>query len=54
MIKGWLVLHRRKGGEAVLDFSFSEFYQFIITVLGMILSFLAGRATREGKTDNDK
>ena len=29
------------------DFSFSELYGFITTVLGMVLSYLAGRASRK-------
>jgi len=45
--QGWLVLHSLKGGEAVLDFSFPEFYDFVITVLCMILSFFAGRWTNK-------
>jgi len=27
----------------MLDFSFADFYSFLITVLGMILAYLAGR-----------
>ena len=37
----------------MLDFSFTEFFNFVITVLGMVLSFLAGRISND-KTDNKK
>ena len=43
----------QQGGDAMLDFSFSELYQFLLTALGMILSFLAGRITKS-KSDNEK
>ena len=41
----------QQGGDAMFDFSFSELYSFLITVLGMILSFLAGRCS---KSNNEK
>ena|GEM_PF-4567567 len=28
-----------------MDFAFNEFYNFVITVLGMILSYKAGRSS---------
>jgi len=31
----------------MFDFSFSELYSFILTALGMILSFLAGRSSND-------
>jgi len=33
----------------MLDFSFSELYSFVLTALGMILSFVAGRKSADDK-----
>jgi len=44
---GWLAslpyAFEQKGGDWMLDFSFADLYSFLITVLGMILAYLAGR-----------
>ena len=33
----------------MLDFSFADLYSFLITVLGMILAFFAGRGTDKNR-----
>ena len=44
---GWLAslpcAFEQEGGDRMLDFSFADLYSFLITVLGMILAYLAGR-----------
>ena len=44
---GWLAslpyTFKQEGGDSMLDFSFADLYSFLITVLGMILAYLAGR-----------
>ena len=44
---GWLAslpyAFEQKGGDRMFDFSFADLYSFLITVLGMILAYLAGR-----------
>ena len=37
----------RKGVKLMLDFSFDGFYTFAITVLGMILAYMAGRKKQD-------
>jgi len=43
-----------QGGDAVFDFSFSELYSFLLTALGMILSFFAGRRSKSKNDNNEK
>jgi len=53
---GWLAslpyAFEQKGGDRMLDFSFADLYSFLITVLGMILAYMAGR--RADKTHQRK
>jgi hypothetical protein len=38
-----------------MDFSFGEFYSFLLTALGMILAYLGGRRERKKREkDNNK
>ena len=43
---GWF--HFPKGGETMLDFSFSEFYSFVLALVGVILTYLANRRGDNG------
>ena len=50
---GWLAslpyALTQKGGDCMLDFSFADLYSFLITVLGMILAYLAGRGADKNR-----
>jgi len=50
---GWLAslpkCFTQKGGDWMLDFSFPDLYSFLITVLGMILAYLAGRGADKNR-----
>jgi len=49
---GWLHFlnaFNQEGGDSMLDFSFADLYSFLITVLGMILAYLAGRRTDKNR-----
>jgi len=43
-----------KGGEAVLDFSFSEFYSFILALLAVVLPYVTGKKDKNGNDKQEK